>query len=399
VAVTEPAKLQEKGIDITLLTFCGVLDDTPNAVKRVEVFNSKKWRMLSRILGKLRKPTLLRWVMMFVETVVTLLKALRMVGKGKYSLLHLRDGEPFIFLPFVLCMLRKNIRWAISLTASVLYIPKIKLKDIRKSPFVVLYALALRVLVGNSLWKVVYKLSLMRNSYLLMPQNRTATKAYERYLGGVFVKHVRCVELGVSDDAVIMNKLKARKRLGVPKKAFVALSFGAPHSGKDMETIFDALSHCPSVYLLHGGTHTYSTGSNPLYLAEKYNIQYRSKIINRYIPEHEHSLFFSASDVGLLSYTKAFAGTSSMLWELAKYRVPCISSDANSLGEDVYKYGLGSLFDAENAESLASVVERFRSLGVGETDKIKDNCSKFIDDHSADKWAEKCISVYKELVE
>lgn len=399
VTVTETRKLQEMGMDVTLLTFCGVLDNAEMKIRHIQVLPLGKHPILDSLLKKMRRPTLPRWVIMFIETALVLVRAIQVKRRENYDIIHLRDGEPFIFLPFLVSLLFRNFKWAISLTAAIVFKPKLKMSDFIHRPFVCMYSTALYFVVNNRVWKLLYAINLKRNKWVFMPQNENATKAYKEYLGGVFKNNVVCVELGVDPNGILIDKKLAREQLGVPQDEFVALSFGAPHSGKAMDTIFDAISRCPDVYLVHGGTHTFSLGSNPIELTHKYNLDGRTKLFNRYIPEQEHSLFFSAVDVLILSYTKAFASTSSTVWESSKYRLPVISSNANTLGANVKNYGLGLLFEAENAESLAEAIGIYRQLSSSEIDMMKENCGKFVAEYSDTKWAEKCIAVYKRLLD
>jgi len=250
----------------------------------------------------------------------------------------------------------------------------------------------------NSPPKLFYELSLKRNQFIFMPQNKAATEAYGKYMGGTFSKHIVCIECGIDSNNNAPGKEESRKHLSIPLDAFVLLSFGAPHSGKDTETIFGAVQLCPDVFLIHGGTHTFSLGSNPIKLTQKYRLSKRVKVFNYYIPEGEKPYFFGAADVSVLSYTKAFASTSSMVWESAKYRLPVIASNANILGEDVTKYKLGLLFEAGNAQSLTRAIKLFKGLPDSTIAKFKENCTKFISDYSDVKWAIKCTAVYRRLL-
>jgi len=335
---------------------------------------------------------------MFVETVMTLNKAARIKQKEGYDILHLRDGEPFLFLSHLVSLPYRNHKWAISLTAAIVFGPKLKLSDFIHRPFVCLYSIALSTWVNSRLWKLLYKLSLKRNQFILMPQNKTAVEAYSRYMDGIFSKHIVCIEWGIDSNNNAPSKKESREHLSIPLDAFVLLSFGAPHSGKDTETIFGAVQLCPDVFLIHGGTHTFSLGSNPVKLTQKYRLEERIKVFNYYISEEEKPYFFGAADVLILSYTKAFASTSSMVWESAKYRLPVISSDANILGKDVAKYKLGLLFETGNAQSLAETIKLFRGLPNDAIAGFKESCTKFVNDHSDTKWANECTAAYRRIL-
>lgn len=398
VATVEPERLAKSGLHVTLLTFDGIINDADAKVKHIRVLPQKKLLVLRKILKTLRYRTLPRWLIMFVETTVTLIRASRLMRKGDFDILHLRDGEPFIFLSHLISLPYRRQKWAISLTAAIVFSPKLKLKDFIQRPFVCLYAVALGIWVNNRLWRPIYWLSMKRNKFIFMPQNQVATQSYKRYMGGIFKTNVVCVEWGIDSNNNLPSKKESREHLGIPQDAFVLLSFGAPHSGKDTETIFRAVQQCKDTFLVHGGTHTFSLGANPVELTAKYGLANRTKIFNYYIPESEKPYFFGAADVSILSYTKAFASTSSMIWESAKYRLPVISSNANTLGKDVNKYKLGLLFEAEDAMSLADAINRYSNLSEEELAVIKENGLKFVTAFSDARWARKCTAIYRGLM-
>ncbi|MFA5300773.1 MAG: glycosyltransferase [Lutibacter sp.] len=395
VSKVEPEYLQKAGIDVTLLTFSGIINNAEVNVKHVQVL--KGHDKLQGIFKKIRLKTLPRWVIMFTETIFTLRKAIQMQRKDNYDVLHWRDGEPFIFLSHLLSLPYRNINWFVSLTAAIVFKPKLTKLDIIRRPFVVLYTAFLYFMVNNSIWKLLYKLSAKRNNHFYAPQNSLAEKAYKGYLNGIFKDKVECIELGIGDHIQVPDKELSRKRLGLPLNKFILLSFGAPNAGKDMDTMFKAISQSDA-YLVHGGTHTFSLGSSPIELAQRYNLNGRAKIFNYFISEEEKPYFFGATDAIVLSYNKSFASTSSMMWEAARYKLPVISSNANSLGKDVARYNLGLLFEAQDSISLRDAVKKYQRLTPNEIESFKIGCEKFVRDYSDTKWAEKCIKVYKRLL-
>jgi len=398
VATVEPERLAKSGLDVTLLTFDGIINNADVQVGHIRVLPQHRFNVLHKVFKILRHKTLPRWLVMFIETIATLIKASKLMRQGKYDVLHLRDGEPFLFLSHLISLPYRRQKWAISLTAAIVFSPKLKLKDFIQRPFVCLYAIALDIWVNNRLWRPIYWLSMKRNKFMFMPQNQVATQRYKEYMGGIFKDNVMCVEWGIDSNNNLPSKKDSREHLGIPQDAFVLLSFGAPHSGKDTETIFRAVQRCEDIFLVHGGTHTFSLGANPVELTAKYGLANRTKIFNYYIPEDEKPYFFGAADVLILSYTKAFASTSSMIWESAKYRLPVISSNANTLGKDVKRYKLGLLFEAEDAMSLVGAINRYRNLSEEDLAEIKANGLKFVTAFSDAKWARKCTAVYRGLI-
>jgi len=384
-ATVEPETLTQSGKDVALLTFCGITNNPTLSVLHETAAKD------SRLLQCLRKHTLSRWFLMLAETLLTLRKAVRLYKKGKYDIIHLRDGEPFIFAAPLLSLFHRNLNWCISLTGSVLVVPKSK-----DFSFLGFYTLVMAAVINNPLWKLVYKQSLRHNHFMFTPQNELTKKGYEEYMEGVFKGRLTCVPWGIGKNGVgFVSKEEARERLGLSHDEFVLLSFGATHPGKDMRTIMKSLQSLKQTMLVHAGTWSFSLGGNPVSLAEEYGVADRLKVFNYYIPETEKPYFFLAADAAVLSYTTLFRSTSSMLWEAAKFGLPVISSDANTLGEDVRKYNLGLLFETENPRSLVDAVRRFKETDI---EVFKQNCITFLKDFSETKWAERYAKVYDELL-
>jgi len=385
----ESRELNKAGIETNVLTYCGIinepkLDGIHYKVSKLEKFDS------------CRRLPLLRWPLMVIETILTYRYAIKEFKTGKYDFIYLRDGEPFLFLHHLVSLPYKDTSWVISLTGSAIFRPDIKPRGLVKKALYTVYNSALSI-VNSSVWKPLYKLNLKRNRVVYVTQNEIVRKGYESYMGGVLKGKVFCTGKGIGEATDRITKEEAREYLGLPKDKFILLSFGAPHPGKNLDTVFKALVTIPSIYLLHGGSFSYSIGENPHDLATKYGILNQVSINNYYITEGEKPYFFRAADAIIMSYTKAFASTASMLWEASKYRVPVIASNAHTLGRDVEVYGLGWAFKAENSENLNSILAQLNSLLKVWGKQIELSCEKFTKDNSYEVWINKTLEVSRSV--
>jgi glycosyltransferase involved in cell wall biosynthesis len=372
--------LKENGIEAILVTFCGVTNNPDVGIEHHKTIPNC-W-----ILDKIRKFALARWFLMLFETFATLGKALRLYYSKKADAIIVRDGEPFLFTSFLISLPFHSVRWVISLTAANLVAPKASISQVKSNPFLTAYTLVMNYFVNNPLWKYLYSYGIKKQRYILCPQNEKTKDEYAQYMDGVFKDNLQVIEWGIRNNVELVSKEEAREHLGIPQDAKVLLSFGAPHSGKDTETMFKALAQLPDIWLVHGGIQAFSLGTSPDTLAKKYNVK-NCKIFNDYIPEDEKKYFFCAADAAILSYYKIFKSTSSMLWECSQYQLPVISSDANTLGEKVRQWNLGMAFEAENHESLIVSIKMFYSDKFKFADVIKDNQKKFINTYSGVNWA------------
>lgn len=392
-ATVEPKMLAESGTDVAVITFCGITNNPQTSIPHYTVIPTN-WMMLRW----LRKNVILRWFLMLSETALTIHKAMRLYRRLKYDVIYLRDGEPYLFTSFLLNFPLRNFRWLISLTSSNLFTPSPRMFKFYKNPYIYLYTLALQVVNGR-VWKPLYQWGLHRNKHTFVTQNEEASRGYNVYQSGIFAGKVTCIPLGTTNSAVPVSKSDARARLGLPQDMLILLSFGAPHSGKDIGTVIKAVTHVPEVFLVHAGTQAFSLGSNPKGLTKEYNLNCRTKIFNYYIREEEKPPFFYAADVLILSYTKVFKSTSSMLWEATRYHLPVISSSANLLGSTVAKYNLGLLFEAENAKSLTEAIQYFRTLKLEELKLMEQGRQRFFEDYSSKKWIDNTLNACRQLVE
>jgi glycosyltransferase involved in cell wall biosynthesis len=168
----------------------------------------------------------------------------------------------------------------------------------------------------------------------------------------------------------------------------VFLAFGAYHSGKDLETIFRALKNLPEVYFVHAGSQAFGLGVNLEEVARDYIDANRMSIRNYYVPEREKPYYFFAADAVILSYTKQFLSTSSLLWEACR-----------QLKELMMAFQPGLLFSAQDPDSLGEAIIRFISLKPAEIKVMKNNCHRFVEQFSMDKWVLTCLELYNGLFE
>lgn len=401
-ATHETHALAQAGVEVNLLSFCGVTDEAEVKVPHLTAYSQTKLGApIYHLANFFRKFGITVWLSMFIETFLTLAVAIRLKQKRGYDIIHLRDGEPFLFLFHLLNLSRRDYNWAISLTGSNLITlathPSL-LSAIRKSFRVFLSTIYIRILTTN-LWRPVYSRSMARNHFLFLTQNKTMQHNFESYMGGVLTGKVLCLSLGVNEMSMAVSREESRRYFGLPQDKMVFLSFGFLHDGKDIETIFHALKEVPDAFLLHGGDQMFKRHlSNSAELAEKYSMRERAIIKDRYIPEEEKPYYFFAADAVILSYTRQFMGTTSLLWQACRFGLPVIASDNGQLKELMEEYQPGLLFQAQDPDSLREVIMRFIKLKPDEIQMMKDNCRKFAREFSHEKWAQKCLEVYSRLL-
>jgi len=399
-AIHEPEALAQAGAEVTLLTSYGIIDETKVKVPHVIVLPRSRFPYLLQRLVNLffTRWALLRWAIMLLANFLTLVLAIRLKRKLKYDIIHLRDGDPFLFLPLLLSLPLRGYNWVVSLMGGNLFYTHPPLfKTLRKDLRQFVYTVALKVL-NSKLWRQLYRRSLARNNFLFLTQSEAVKRDYELYLEGVFSGKVVCLILGHSRMTKGVSKEKARRHLGLPQDKPLFLSFGASHPGKDLGVVFRALKNVPDVFLVQAGKYAFSVGQDPTKLAQSYAMQDKVIIRDYYIPEQEKLYYFFAADAVILSYTKKFLSTVSLLWDACNFGTPVIASDNGQLGELVQTFKTGLLFKAQDVASLRKAITRFLSLKTGERKVFKNNCQKFSDEFSIDKWAQGCLEIYEGML-
>ena len=378
----ESAALVRAGAKVSLCTFTDVPDQRPvQSIRHTRVVSG--WRgaplgFLSRALHSAVPGRALAW---FFEQFATLSLAVRLRSTVGYDVAYVRDGDPFVFIPFLLGLFFKRQNWAISL----LGVGPVRSRDS------IFYKFA-----NSRIWRPVYRRGASRNRFVFLCENEQVGDFFEReFLGGILGGTVRVLPRGVAKADGRIPQREARRRIGLPEDGVVLLHFGALHPGKDIETVLGALKGVPDVRLVCAGRASLSV--NLAHLVEREGLESKVIVRDSYIPEAEKPLYFASADAILLSYKRDFVQTASMLLEAARYGLPAVASDVGELGELVRRYRIGMLFTAEDPESLQDALARFLSSTRVERQEMRRNCEKLCDDFSLDSWAGRCLSVFAEL--
>lgn len=384
-AVTkESLALLEAGAEVSLCTFRGIRDqEEPQVMPHRTVVSSWLGFPLYIFTHLEHSTSTGRSVAWAIEQFSTLCLAVKLRKTLKYDVIYLRDGDPFIFMPFILGLFVKHHRWAIHLigTAAV------------RSP-----GTWFCKFINAPFWKPIYRRSFSNNRFTFLCQNKHIKDFFEtKILDGMLSGRVRVVPTGVEKTANYVPQKEARRYLGLPKDKVIFLHFGALHPVKDIETVLAAIKDIPDALLVHAGEVV--PGFNLTHSVKRFGLQSRAIIRDYYIPEAEKQYYFAAADAIILSYKRDFLQTASMLLEAAKFKLLAIASDVGELGELIKRYKIGLVFKAEDATSLKGALSDFLSFSQSEREAMASNCEKLCDDFSLDIWAQKCVKTLMELCE
>ena len=162
------------------------------------------------------------------------------------------------------------------------------------------------------------------------------------------------------------DTLEARKKLGMMGSdeeilsRKVLLFFGLIRDYKGLDLLLEAMPLLDGSYTLvvagenYGSFEKYSQIINSERFAPVRN---NLILVNRYIPDGEVKVFFSAADVSVLPYRSATqSGISSISWN---FDVPLITTPVGGLVESVGQAGTGMLTESVSAKGVADAVKKY----------------------------------------
>lgn len=162
------------------------------------------------------------------------------------------------------------------------------------------------------------------------------------------------------------DTLEARKKLGMRGSdeeilsRKVLLFFGLIRDYKGLDLLLEAMPLLDGSYTLvvagenYGSFEKYSQIINSERFAPVRN---NLILVNRYIPDGEVKVFFSAADVSVLPYRSATqSGISSISWN---FDVPLITTPVGGLVESVGQARTGMLTESVSAKGVADAVKKY----------------------------------------
>lgn len=189
------------------------------------------------------------------------------------------------------------------------------------------------------------------------------------------------------------DKSLAIQQLGLPKDKKLLLYFGYIRDYKGLDLLIEAMSKLGNEYHLilagecYGDFSKYSLQIEDLHIADKITI------INRYIPDFEVTLLFSAADICVLPYKSA---TQSGVTAIAlHFEIPLIVTNVGGLKELVFHEKTGLLVDRPETDLIVEQILNFYENHQN-TD-FASNIRKLKDSLSWDTFANKLVEFAKEL--
>lgn len=195
-------------------------------------------------------------------------------------------------------------------------------------------------------------------------------------------------------SSIDVNTLKIKYK--VPKDKKVILFFGTIRENKGLDILLDAMKYLKNEYflLITGERGGVSEKPTKYYkdLITKNDLNSVVNWVEKYITNEEAAEVFKVVDAVILPYKKSFHAQSGVLNLAINYKKPCVVSDVGGIGETVKRYELGVVVEPENVEALKKGIERLYK------EKKEFNFEKYKRENSWEKYCEKLIAVYENLL-
>lgn len=184
-------------------------------------------------------------------------------------------------------------------------------------------------------------------------------------------------------------KKEARKKLGINEKDRVLLFFGFIRDYKGLDVLIEAMSYLDETTKLIIAGEIYGDFTKYDDLIKKFKLEKRIYKNIRYIDDNEVPIFFSASDLAMLTYKSATQ--SGILGITYHYEIPVIATDTGGMKEMIEPYNTGRIIEKANPKLISNSVNEFFSLKNNQTFDFK----KFKQIASWESLAKKIISLKK----
>lgn len=185
----------------------------------------------------------------------------------------------------------------------------------------------------------------------------------------------------------------ARAKLNIPADKKVILFFGFIRDYKGLDILIESMNDLNDDYLLLIAGEVYGDFKKYDEQIDKLNIRSRLNLQVKYIPETEIPLYFSASDVCVLSYRTATQ--SGIVGISYHFELPVIVTNTGGLAEMVEENKTGLIVEKTNPQNISSALKKYFSGGLKE--KFIPHIKEYKSHHSWKAFADSIIQLAKTL--
>jgi len=189
-------------------------------------------------------------------------------------------------------------------------------------------------------------------------------------------------------NKILLTKNNCKKFLGIAKKTFVILVYGAIREEKELIYLINIIKKFYWNYkvkiIIAGQQDPYT---KKILRENVYNEVVKKKflIINKYINERLEQILFKSSDLVWPGYSKNFSGSSGVFFLSSMNKVPVITSNHGLIYWHTKKYKIGKSTDLRSPNKVRKVIDFF--INNNEID-FNDKFKKTNKIHNSDNFSE-----------
>ncbi len=191
----------------------------------------------------------------------------------------------------------------------------------------------------------------------------------------------------------ILQREEALKKLKLdPSKKYV-LFFGFIRDYKGLDLLIDALNHLPEDHHLIVAGEVYGSFEKYTNQINASKLDQRVHLFNHYISDDEVTLYFSASDVCVLSYKSA---TQSGITSISHhFNLPIIATDVGGLKETITHGETGLIVKEPNSKLISESIIEYYAMNCKE--KFSENIKREKAENSWSNFADKLVEFSQTL--
>lgn len=190
-----------------------------------------------------------------------------------------------------------------------------------------------------------------------------------------------------------MPKAEAQRRLSLESNLKTLLFFGLIRDYKGLDILLDAFPKLGDGYQLVIAGECYGSFDKYAAQIEASGCGDRIKVFERYIPDEEVPLFFSAADLCTLPYRSA---TQSGITAVSlHFGVPIVATRTGGLEETIEKPGIGVMAESITPEGVADAIKRFFEKNQA---TFAENIVKAKEGFSWERFADELLKFYATIL-
>lgn len=191
-----------------------------------------------------------------------------------------------------------------------------------------------------------------------------------------------------------IEKEEARVRLGFSSEENIVLFFGLLRADKNIELLIKSIAEAnSSIKLIIAGAESSVTRSDLLRWISQYGLD-NYYLDTKYLSDEEISLYYSCSDLLVLTYHFESASQSGPLSLAREFKLPALVSGVGEIGSYVKSNNVGFTADINSPNSFSQKIDEFFEMDEGTKVDLERNIEIAQKKFSWDRAAEKYINLF-----